>query len=250
MPQPLSSLLSKDDPWSITINPHELAKHPQRTVQVAEVIARASSIEHGLAMILVHVLHASPEPAFAMFSEVMDAGNRRAMIVAAAKAALSADDSESLEAIMSVVRTQIDHRNKFAHWLWGACEQVPDALLLVDPRYLLGHARRLQQVRRDIAATKEEFEEIINAMNFDFDRIYVYREADFKSILHDFRETEGIVNAFASIIDPTVTELDERLAVLTPRRETIVEKARLRLSNQRLFAEALGRLRNKRQKRP
>ena len=248
MPQPLSALLRKEDPWSIAINPDELAKYPHLASSVAKIIARASAIEHGAAMFLVHVLHISPEPAFAMFSEVMDGRNRQAMILAAARSALPNHDFEMLEAIMLVVRAQIDHRNKFAHWLWGTCEQIPDALLLVDPRYLLGHARHLQQMKIESSVVPERVEELIGAMSFDFDRIYVYRKADFESTIRDFRETMQIVDEFNFILNPDAWKFDEQLAAIKTPFGNQVEKARLRLSRQRLFAEALQRLRHKRQK--
>lgn len=205
-----------------------------------------------MAMILVNVLHASPEPAFAMFSEVMDSGNKRAMILAAARASLAAEDFEWLEAIASVYRMQMDIRNKFVHWLWGACEQVEDGLLLVDPRYMLGHARQHQQewkrTEMENSRSGEQHDRLMAAMRFDFDKIYVYRKNDFDLVLRDVSETLQMIGEFAYIINPLTETLDNSLNRSFPGRQSLIEKARQRLPNLRLFSEALHRRQNKRQK--
>jgi hypothetical protein len=252
MPQPLSKFIKPGVPWAMAIDAAEIPKKPALAVLIAETVAKASAMEHGMAMILVHLLHASPEPAFAMFSEVMDAGNKRSMILAAARAALPAEDFEAFEAISSAYRTQMDVRNKFAHWLWGSCDQVDDALVLVDPRYMLKHRRNHQQVwnsDEDFGVAETERHELrMAAMSYDFDKIYVYRKADFDNVLRDLDETIQMINLIGFILDPFVANLDERLRGAFPDRESGASTARQTLSSLRLFSEALTRLRNNRQK--
>ncbi|ANL45305.1 hypothetical protein AMC87_CH00571 [Rhizobium phaseoli] len=253
MPQPLSSYIKKGDQYSLSTGGDELKKRPHLAARVAELIGIASGIDHGMAIILANLLHASPEPAFAMFTEIMDAGNKRAMILAAARAALKPEDFESFEVVSAVVRSQIDVRNKFAHWIWGACEQVPDALLLVDPRYLLGHARHLQKVWTEDATEQDAsaaHEKRMAAISYDFDRIYVYRTTDFDQCLRDITETQAMVDEFASMFNPQLRSLEEGLAVAFPNspRRNFYDEAKSRLGKRRLFSEALERLRTRRSK--
>lgn len=250
MPQPLSKFLGPNDDWSISFDPGAIQKQPQIASKIAEAIARSSAIDHGLASILVQILHASPEPAFAMFSEVMDASNKRAMILAAAKSSLDPADFEMLEAISSVVRIQTDLRNKLAHWIWGSCEQISNALLLADPRYLLRHARGRQQKwqRRGFSTTIEEHMDIIESMKFDFNKIYVYRIRDFESINRDFEDTQSMIGNFNFMISPETRELQGDInSFQSSPPNNIISEARLQLSKNRLFADSLKHLRKKRQ---
>lgn len=252
MPQPLSKFVRQDQPWALTFDAAELRKKPGLAALIAETVAKASAMEHGMAMILVQLLHASPEPAFAMFSEVMDSSNKRSMILAAARSALPPDDFETFEVIAAVYRTQMDVRNKFAHWLWGSCEQVGDGLLLVDPRYMLKHARNQQQ----IWATREELhmrgaeghDQLMEAIRYDFEKIYVYRQNDFEHVLRDIDETLQMLGNFCFILDPSTSALDRSLKERLPDYQNLVDEARQKLPSLRLFSEALTRLRNARQK--
>ncbi|MFK0331036.1 hypothetical protein ACIQUB_07920 [Rhizobium sp. NPDC090275] len=252
MPQPLSNSITKESPYNLAFNADELRTRPLLAAKVSEFIARASALDHGMAMVLVSLLHASPEPAFAMFSEVLDAGNRRAMILAAARSTLDAEHFEMLEVVSNAVRMQIDVRNKFAHWLWGGCEQLPDALLLVDPRYLLGHARHFQKVWTDDPLVEQDVEraheERMAAIRFDFDKIYVYRATDLDQSLRDMTETQGMLDDFGYMFNPQARSLDERMSDAFPNspRESFLKLAKDRLINRVMFIDGLTRLRTKR----
>lgn len=251
MPQPLSKLLKRDSEWSIQFEPEVLQKQQEMAAKIAEIIARASAFDQALSQVLVQVLHASPEPAFAMYGEVMDARNRRAMILAAAKCALSAEDFEILEVASAVIKSQVDIRNKFAHWLWGACKQIPDGLLLVDPRYLLNHSRTYQQAHLDLEETgfsPEKHEHFMEAMRFDFEKIYVYRDADFDEILRDYKEAQLIIGNLVFILSPQARMLDERMLSFSTSYKSQIPIARSKIHQQRLFDQALARMRKKRQK--
>lgn len=253
MPQPLSNYLKKVTKYSYEFGVTSLQKYPNLSAKIAEAIAIMSEIDHAMGLVLVKILHASPEPAFAMFSELMDSKMRQAMILAAARSSFSDEDFETFEAIMSVVHSQAKTRNKFAHGLWGVCEQVSEALLNVDPRYLLTHELHRQQLWADFHQmtdfSSDAGEAWMDSLKYDFDRIYVYRKSEFNKVIEDLTETRLIIGLFLNTIDQDLANrtnfLNERLP--SKYHQNPVASARQQLSNQPLFVEALHRLRRKSQ---
>ena len=63
---------------------------------------------------------------------------------AAAKAALSPNDFDVFCAAIRMTDSVQTPRNHLAHWIWGTCEQLPDALLLADPK---GHQDRDRELK-------------------------------------------------------------------------------------------------------
>jgi hypothetical protein len=72
-----------------------------------------------------------------MLQALTGAGGKRAAMDAAAKAALSAEDYPFYEALMKAIRSSRNRRNDFVHHLWGYSPDIPDALLLLDPKEAL-----------------------------------------------------------------------------------------------------------------
>lgn len=64
---------------------------------------------------------------------------RQTALLAAAEEALSAEDYWLVQAVIEVSTTSRNQRNDFAHHLWGVSDDVPNALLLVDPKVFVRH---------------------------------------------------------------------------------------------------------------
>ena len=66
---------------------------------------------------------------------------------------------EMLQALLAIARTNQKGRDRFAHWIWGDISDLPDALLLLDPRIIL------------------------RTGNIEFEDVYIYDEKDFVDII-------------------------------------------------------------------
>jgi hypothetical protein len=100
-------------------------------------IAKWADIDKTLAELLLLML-GSPdlEVGMSMFQALNSGEAKRAALLAAAAEALKdrADDHNLFRAVLHTTSSSRDRRNEFAHHLWGTAKELPDALLLVDPR--------------------------------------------------------------------------------------------------------------------
>jgi hypothetical protein len=252
MPQPLSNFLTFPGDHSTNFTPDALKREPELAALIAEAIGRCAAIEAGIGDILIRILHADTKPAFAMFTSLMDTSARRTLVEAAAKAGLSDSDFATFKIVSSITKVQIDARNKFAHWIWGYSPQVPNALLLADPRYLLNrshdlHKHVLLPLDKQMEAVIASYPDVTKHIRIDFDQVYVYRKSDFEQTIRDFSETMEIVRLFAALIDPAFGKVENEIRALMPNRKPNDPYAQIRekLLSQRLFQEYETQARNR-----
>jgi hypothetical protein len=139
MPQPLTRLVpdGKFIPnWSV------LDDKPEMSALVAGIFGVWGYIERDLGLLLVNVLGADAEPAIAMFSTLTAQHLQMGALEAAARTSLSPDVFDVFDAATCVVESVQADRNRLAHWIWGSCDALPDALLLADPK---SHKERSQK---------------------------------------------------------------------------------------------------------
>lgn len=191
-PQPLSRV--KPDAY-VKWDAAALAERPPLAVWVARTIAAWSQIEARLGNVLTGMLSADAVPVAAMYARIDSAAARSAALEGAAPAALKQEDQGLFLATLRVLRRLGRTRNEFAHWIWGHSDQLPDALLLLDPKDDIQHHAKPP----DLNALAGVFRENADALRSDaagaFDRVSmqlamqmrmdpalvrVYREPDFE----------------------------------------------------------------------
>ena len=79
-------------------------------------------------------------------------------------------------------------RDKLAHWIWGYCVDLPDALVLVSPRHMWDPASDM----------------------FDQSKYYVYRDKDFEEIAKDNQGLCSILHSFQVLLNGSECEHEER----------------------------------------
>jgi hypothetical protein len=106
------------------------------------VIATWSRIDCWLAEFLSEFLR-TPDMRVAMaMYQALTSGGKRTALAAAANEALSSstEDLGLFRAIISkLIKSSQDRRHDYAHHLWGISEDLPDALLLADPKAWVQH---------------------------------------------------------------------------------------------------------------
>lgn len=157
MPQPLSrvapnALVSIGNVGSAYPSP--LAERPELALLAIQVIASWSNVEAFMMRLFVNLMGGSTDLAATVYLSLEIQSAKSAAINAAAAVKLSEQEKALLRAILALVKSHQKSRDKIAHWIWGTAPQLPDALLLANPKDLI-------------------------EIPPDTDRIFVYRKKDF-----------------------------------------------------------------------
>lgn len=159
MPEPLSLVAPKAEVMLGNAGDRPIERHPFLAAVALEAIASWSNVEAFLLRLFLHLLGGNQSLASSVYLSLEGQSAKIAAIRAAAKGALSdkAEELAALNAILAIAKTNEKDRNKLAHWSWGDSSDLPDALLLFDPRF--------------------------DVDQLDYKFVYVYREADFRAIV-------------------------------------------------------------------
>ncbi|NQV55930.1 MAG: hypothetical protein HQ503_08745 [Rhodospirillales bacterium] len=169
------------------ISPFELYKRPELVLKIMQVISIWAFTEKQHVSLAAKFLNSDFEVVFDMLNALVSVEGRRAAIIAAAKSALNDDDFNLYEATMRTMKASRDRRNDYAHHIWTVTDHLPDALLLIDPKYLVQHDAELERAYLEIDQTTFEEGDKISLPGVDHSKIMVYREPDFRKDLGDAR---------------------------------------------------------------
>lgn len=218
------------------------------------IVALSAQVDHELSLLLVRIIGASERAALAMFDELDSQRTQLRLLKAAAKAKLGAG-SEQYRVFQAVLKTaevaQAD-RHRLAHWIWGHCPELPDALLLADPRAVRSQVIALTRLREKRKSTwlyvlgtgeeerKQDDLQIGKLEAPDKDRILVYGHADLQQALRDLSEAMIAVGIFQHYLEPmkfTGTEPPDPEIAHLGTSDGVLR----RLNSLRLFREAFDR---------
>jgi hypothetical protein len=184
MPQPLSKVAPHADVMIHGIGVRLfIEQRPKLAPYAMEVIAGWSSVEASLVQIFMRLVGGNKADAAVMYLALDGDGPKRAVFKALAEQKFSGHKQEIFKSLMKRVSSIGLERNKIAHWTWGYSPNLPDALLLVDPR--------------DISDS--------------YDSIFVYTEADFLSLAERLHVTSQCLSRFSWMIAPNTNKLPQDL---------------------------------------
>jgi hypothetical protein len=175
-------------------------RHPALAAVALEAIASWSNVEAFLLRLFIQLLGGNESLASSVYLSLEGQSAKANAIKAAAANALAARGQELqvLEALLSIAKTNEKERNKLAHWVWGDSPNLPDALLLLDPR--------------------------TNIENLDRSQIYVYREQDFRGIIQANDRLCGFGLQLKFVLIGHVANRDGRLLDRLVREPEIAER--------------------------
>jgi hypothetical protein len=144
VPQPLSRMMPNAGIILGNAGDRPLARHPELAVLAIEAIASWSNVEAFMLRLFMQLLGGNESLAASVFLALENQASKTAAISAAAATALRERPAELnvLRAILSITKTNEKDRNKLAHGTWGDSPNIPDAVLLVNPRASLGELDR------------------------------------------------------------------------------------------------------------
>lgn len=150
-----------------------------------------------LAYILAEMLHSDFEAGVGMYLALSGGEGKRAVLFAAARATLPPEDQLLFQAIMKLTKPARDRRNDFAHHIWGYSKDLPDAVMLVDPRYLVDtrvKGRKNTELAKEARAKGEQ--PVLLPADIDRSKVMVYRKADLEESLAHGNQVFGYVQQF------------------------------------------------------
>jgi hypothetical protein len=210
-PQPLSRVHPKA---RVLGGPETLYTHRPRFAPLAiAVIAHWSEIEAKTAAILAFVLHAEAAPISAMLQAINSASARIKAIECAGQIKLKGQELEVFEVVMWMAKKAAAHRHPIAHHIWAFCQELPDAVLLVEPSAYIGIFVALATT--DGPGTLHEPDKRL---------VKVYRERDFQDAI---LEMKTVANC-----------LDKAMWILNGRHP-VSPQTYAELSAEPMFREAL-----------
>ncbi|WP_223496354.1 hypothetical protein [Pseudomonas sp. A-RE-26] len=167
MPQPISRLYPDANIHYGNAGDRPLLQRPDLAALAMEAIASWSNVEAFMLRLFVELFGGKESLATEVFLALNGQSAKDSAIRAAAGFSLKdrPEVFQVLNAILAIAGTNEKHRNKLAHHTWGFSPNIPDGLLLVDPRTSLGKV--------------------------DKTAIYVWKAADFNSIISENDELCG-----------------------------------------------------------
>jgi hypothetical protein len=200
MPQPLSRAAPDASIMVGNAGDRPLERHPRLAAVALEAIASWSNVEAFLLRLFVQLLGGAEALATSVYMALEGQSAKSSAIRAAASTVLRDKPQVMavLEAILAIARTNEKDRNKLAHWVWGDSADLPDALLLFDPRIHLEEPDRSQ--------------------------VFVYREQDFRGIIQANDRLCGFGLSLKFILQGHVANRDDRLLDQLSREPEIAER--------------------------
>ncbi len=164
--------------WGVDI----LSERPTWAAKIAQCIGLWAEIETELGLFLALLLHANEKAALTMYSAVENRRAQTRMILSAAEATLPDFHFYVVSALMTaIVAPAMRERDKLAHWCWGKSNELPDALLITEPKNKL--VGLMNAVKAQARGSGSE-------IPFNHSLIYVVREPDLDRTLKQFSDVE------------------------------------------------------------
>jgi hypothetical protein len=187
MPNPLSKVIPKSKRTSITFSSDTILGRPKLLPLFGLIVTRGASIEHATNGLIRTILGAKAEPTYAMFEAVDASRVRLKLLEAAASAALTGEALKLFKAVRDVSVSAFERRNILVHHMHGSCPELPEALLVGNPRaQRIRHTERLAAME-SIPKTAEAASELVDLMWPDDNTIMVYTERDIQSVADDLK---------------------------------------------------------------
>jgi hypothetical protein len=164
MPNPLSSVRPRAGYVLAAVGTHSLRFNEKLARQAMEGISSWANVDFNMLQIYITLAGGAGADAATVFLSIESDGARKNAVAALAARKLDAQHQRIFSAILKVMGRRYRERNKLAHWVWGYSPQLPDALLLADPRAI---ALRMGPKLDDPVDN----------------HVFVYTEADFSRIL-------------------------------------------------------------------
>jgi hypothetical protein len=175
---------------TILFPPERVMERPAVAAHIAQCIVCWSLVEIETSRLFTRLFGLGPdfEAGVELYNQFGGASLKENAIKVLARSGRGRACYEIIDALLKVINSQQKTRDKIAHWCWGISDQIPDGLVLVDPKDILLHEARMAQkyLRGDELPSVEE-------RQLPLDIVYVYRVADLQADARAFVELAALV---------------------------------------------------------
>lgn len=175
-PQPLSNVRT-DAKFQVHKKATEF--RPQLAPFIARIISQWALVEAGIGTMLSSILEAEFAATAAILSSLRSSSAQIDALAAAGRTKLSGRDLELFEAVIMIVRSAAKKRNLIAHHIWAYSDDLPDALLLVEPK---AYAQIHVKFQTSLATKTYGGSDTLHPSP---EHVRVYRKQDFEEIVRE-----------------------------------------------------------------
>jgi hypothetical protein len=156
-----------------------LRDRPDISRRIGECIGLWTQVEVQMALLLSTLMKADTGAAVAVFLSIRNARAQREAVSAAAENALTGDKLEAYSAIANVYKSLEGQRNDLAHGVFGISDEIPDAILWMEPKEHTGSfVKWLAKLATSNETPDLEIEE----------GIFVYKLNDIETLISQIQE--------------------------------------------------------------
>jgi hypothetical protein len=168
-----------------------MIQRPEVAAWVAQCIANWSWVESVTGNLFVNLLGTNLTAGAALYNDMTSALAKDRALRSVALAAVSPTEYTLFEALLKVKASLQTTRDRLAHWYWGVCNELPDGLVLVDPRYLAGF-------RADLLERRDKGD--LSGAQIDKSKIYAVRVKDLQADAAQFADFAQLMFKFANLV--------------------------------------------------
>ena len=217
MPQPLPKNLTAQ------ISLTNVVQHRQElALNAADVISKWANVDAMIGSLIPTLINADPRPASAVFDIVKNFEARQNALREIALITISDQtDRDILNAILKLYASTAKGRNILAHNLWGVHDQIPDGILMVDPKII---SRVSTKTRAHKVNDSFEYEDALAMQKDMHESVMVWKINDFVDLASRISEAFFQITTFGVMLpSPDRTERDEAARRMLLDRPTISE---------------------------
>lgn len=169
MPKPLSHL-GREVSYNLNnVGDYVLREREKLARCAMEGIASFSTVESWMLNLFLDLIGGNKSDAATLFM-ALDSRGAKSNALAPFVQRLPPEQQALYHSIMHLMKQRAAKRDKLAHWVWGASRDLPNALLLADPRVMASADPLTPDYRKILAQNiwvyeAEDFAEIIEGNN-------------------------------------------------------------------------------------
>jgi hypothetical protein len=183
-PQPLLKICPNA---GLSFTPESVIDRPEVAAWIGQCMACWSWVETQTSRLFTLLIEVNVEAGVELYNLGFASVKVNAIRVLA-RSKLATPHYKLIDALLKVIESQEKTRNKIAHWCWGISDQIPDGLVLIDPKQILiRDARIMDKAARGDRQTADDY-------RYPLDCVYVYRLSDLQADAKAFLDLAGLVN--------------------------------------------------------
>ncbi len=203
-PQPLNYI--RPD-VKLSIKTDSFIHRPEIAVAVAQCLDKWSWVEVQTAQLYVALCRTNHENAATYFCALESSKAKTDAIRVLAMNAMGYDDYRLIVAILKLIKSLQRVRDRLAHWLWTTSDDLPEAIIIYDPKSLI-RSRAHYASWTDSGTDHSDMKNRWKTLGVPKEEMFVYRLQDLERDKESFEELIKVVTGAQALCRNTY--LDEQ----------------------------------------